>query len=124
MKTSMSAKLKQLWDKNHDTLLMQPMTIWLGNEGCVAAGLKAFTIDNHIGLERAREIAGPDLKVYAVRENDELNGEPATLENNEVVVNFFCYLVVEEDLDWAFKEQKWVPFYDWTYDWDGEAYWE
>ena len=116
--------LKDVWKKFHDDYLMQPMTVWLGNDSCVASGVKAFTIYNHIGLENVREMVGPEFKVYAVRENDDLDGNPATLENHEVMVNFFCYLVVEEDLDWAFANQDWIPFYDWSYDWDGEPYWE
>lgn len=120
----MNITLKDIWSKYHENYLMQPMTVWLGNESCVASGIRAFTIDNHLGIDKVREMVGPEFKVYAVRESDELNCEPATLENHEVMVNFFCYLIVDEDLDWAFKSQDYIPFYDWTYDWDGEPYWE
>ena len=69
----------------------------------------------HKGLGNVRKDF-KDVKVYALRESDELNGDTATIENMEVVVNFFGYFLTESDLDWAFANIDYQPIYDWDYD--------
>lgn len=100
-----------------NNLLADPMSIWVGNEGCCGKA-KGFIIYNHQpGLEALREmLCGDDFKLYALRENDELNGDPATIENKEVVVNFFGYFITETDFDWCFEERDWQELYTWDYD--------
>ena len=94
-----------------------PMTIWVGRDASVGEA-KGYIIYDHKGLGNIRKDF-KDFKVYALRESDELNGDPATIENMEVVVNFFGYFITEEDLDWAFAKTDFQPIYDWDYDpWD------
>lgn len=95
--------------------LADPMTIWVGNEACCGKA-SGFIVYNHDGIDNIRQRVGDGLKVYALREDDDLNGDPATIENKEVVVNFFGYFVTETDLDWCFKGREWQPVYDWDYD--------
>lgn len=95
--------------------LADPMTIWIGNEACCEKA-NGFIIYNHDGIENVRQRVGDKLKVYAFRECDDLNCEPATIENHEVVVNFFGYFITEADLDWCFKEIDYQPVYTWDYD--------
>lgn len=92
----------------------QPMTLWIGSEACCGKA-SGFLIDNHVGIENVRK-AFPEYKVYAVRESDELNCEPATIENKEVIVNFFGYFITKTDLDWCFKGKDWQETYSWDYD--------
>ena len=91
-----------------------PMTIWAGRDGSVGEA-KGYIIYNHHGIDNIRK-AFKDFKVYAIREDDYGNCDPASIEINEVVVNFFGYFITEEDLDWAFKETDWHEIYDWDYD--------
>ena len=99
-----------------NNLMADPMTIWVGNEGCCGKA-EGFIIYNHIGLDNIREMLCEDVfKVYALRETDDLDGDPATIENKEVTVNFFGYFVTEDDLDWMFKARNFVEMYSWSYD--------
>lgn len=95
--------------------LNDPMTIWAGNEGTEKAN--GVILYNHCGLDYLRNILAPDgYKVYALRENDDLDGDPATIENTDVMVNFFGYFVTKTDLDWMFKEREFVEICTWDYD--------
>ena len=104
-----------------DGLLADPMTLWVGSDACCGKA-NGVIVYNHSGLGYIRGICKDEtihpsgLKVYALRESDELDGNPATLENGEVVVNFFGYFVTETDLDWAFANREFQPVYDWDYD--------
>ena len=122
--------LKKFWKENHNISLIQPITIWLGEhpEGHYrdeATGIKGFIFDVHVGLEMVKDIAGEGLYVYAMRHGDDCC-EPASIENKEVVVNFYAYLIVDQPLDFLFKDGKDYSedLYDWAMDWGGEYYWE
>ena len=109
--------LKDFFENNH--YLADEMAIWLGNESC-AGNAVGYIMYDHIGLDRLRKEL-PDYKVYALRESDELNGDPATMENKEVIVNFFGYFISKTDFDSAFANKDWVEVYEWDYDphdWD------
>ena len=96
--------------------IADPMTVWVGDEGCCGKA-SGFLIANHIGLDQIRQLlCGDTFKVYAIRESDELNCEPATIENREVMVNFFGYFITETDLDWCFRCCDWQEVYNWDYD--------
>lgn len=95
-------------------LIADEMDIWAGSEGTEHA--TGFLVQNHIGIDNLRNIVGEPFKVYALREDDDLSGDPATIENKEVTVNFFGYFVTEDDLDWMFKERDFVEMYSWSYD--------
>lgn len=105
-------RLYHEFDANN--ILADEMNIWVGSEGMTAAS--GFIVYNHMGIENLRDLVGEPFKVYAFREDDDLDGDPATIENKEVVVNFFGYFVTEEDLDWLFKERDYVEMYTWDYD--------
>lgn len=92
-----------------------PMTIWVGNDACCGKA-SGYLVWEHIGIEQLREYVGKGYKVYSLRESDELNCEPATLELNEVRVNFFGYFVSDTDFDWCFKERDYQPLWTWDYD--------
>ena len=94
--------------------LADEMTIWACRDGVAKAS--GFIIYNHLGLDALRRVFFPDAKVYALREDDELNCEPATIENDEVMVNFFGYFVTEENLDWIFESKNHREVYSWDYD--------
>jgi hypothetical protein len=99
-----------------NNLMADHMHIWVGNEGA-CGDAKGFIIYNHIGIDNIREmLCEGTFKVYALRESDELDGDPATIENNEVMVNFFGYFITETDFDWCFKERDWQPLFSWDYD--------
>ena len=87
--------------------------------------LKGFVFDEHVGLEMVKDIAGEGLYVYAMRHGDDCC-EPASIENKEVVVNFYAYLIVDQPLDFLFKDGKDYSedLYDWAMDWGSEYYWE
>ena len=85
--------------------LADPMTIWVGNENCCGKA-NGFIIYDHDGIENVRQRVGGNLKVYALRECDTLNGQPAAI----------GYFVTETDLDWCFKEIDYQPVYTWDYD--------
>lgn len=95
--------------------LADPMTLWVGADA-VCGKADGYIVYNHDGIDNVRLAVGDGYKVYALRETDDLDGNPATLENGEVVVNFFGYFVTETDLDWAFANREFQPVYDWTYD--------
>jgi hypothetical protein len=121
--------LKKFWKNNDSKYLMQPITLWLGElpEGDYRneeAGIKGFIFEDHIGLEVVKELAGKGLYVYAMRHGDDWC-EPASIETKEVIVNFYAYLVVDEPLDFLFKDGKdWSEdLADWTMDWGDEYYW-
>ena len=122
--------LKKFWKDNDKQYLLQPITIWFGKhpEGHYrdeATGIKGFIFENHIGIENVRQIAGEGLYVYAMRHGDDCC-EPASIENKEVVVNFYAYLIVDQPLDFLFKDRKDYSedLYDWAMDWGSEYYWE
>jgi hypothetical protein len=99
-----------------NNLMADPMFIEVGHEGCVGQA-QGFIIYNHIGLENIREmLCGDVFHAYALRESDELNCDPATIENQEVVVNFFGYFISEEDFDWAFANKPYQEVWYWNYD--------
>lgn len=95
-------------------LIADELNIWVGNEGEVQAA--GYLVHNHIGIDTLRDIVGEPFKVYAFREDDDLSGDIATIENHEVRVNFYGYFVTEDDLDWLFKERDFVEMYSWDYD--------
>ena len=119
--------LKEFWKNNNDYNLIQPITLWLGEqpEGDYRneeTGIKGFIFENHIGIETVRKIAGEGLYVYAIRHNDW--DEPATIENKEVIVNFYAYLIVDQPLDFLFTKKDWSEdLSDWSMDWGDEYYW-
>ena len=131
----MHEQLKKFWKDNeeqrfiHRQHLIQPITIWLGKqpEGDYRneeTGIKGFIFEDHIGLQRVKEIAGDGLYVYAMRHGDDWC-EPASIETKEVIVNFYAYLVVDQPLDFLFKDGKdWSEdLADWSMDWGEEYYW-
>ncbi len=124
----MHEALKKFWKDNQSKHLIQPITLWLGEqpEGDYRneeTGIKGFTFDEHIGIEAVKEIAGKGLYVYAMRHGDDWC-EPASIEKNEVIVNFYAYLVVDEPLDFLFAEKDWSEdLADWSMDWGDEYYW-
>lgn len=120
--------LKNFWKDNNKQHLLQPITLWIGEqpEGDYRnekTGIKGFTFDEHIGIEAVKEIAGKGLYVYAMRHGNDWC-EPASIENKEVIVNFYAYLVVDEPLDFLFTEKDWSEdLADWSMDWGDEYYW-
>lgn len=97
--------------------LADPMTIWIGRDASVGK-VNGYIIYDHKGIDNVRE-EFKGFKVYALRESDELNGDPATIENTEVVVNFFGYFITDSDLDWAYAKTDWHEVWNWDYDpWD------
>lgn len=121
--------LKKFWKDNDNTFLLQPITLWLGelpygDYRAKDTGIKGFIFEDHIGIENVRRIAGDGLYVYAMRHGDDWC-EPASIENKEVIVNFYAYLVVDRPLDFLFTEKDWSEdLSDWSMDWGEEYYWE
>ena len=120
--------LKKFWKDNDKQYLLQPITIWLeehpDNYRNEVTGIKGFIFENHIGIENVRQIAGEGLYVYAMRHGDDWC-EPASIENKEVVVNFYAYLIVDQPLDFLFTEKDYSEdLSDWSMDWGDEYYWE
>ena len=122
--------LKKFWKDNDNQHLLQPITLWFGETpyGDYRAedtGIKGFIFEDHIGLQAVKELAGEGLYVYAMRHGDDWC-EPASIENKEVVVNFYAYLVVDQPLDFLFKDgEDWSEdLSDWSMDWGDEYYWE
>ena len=110
--------------------LIQPMTFWFeehpdGHYRDEATGVKGFIFEDHIGIQNVKDIAGEGLYVYALRHGDDWC-EPASIENKEVVVNFYAYFVTDQPLDYLFKDgNDWAEcLYDWSVDWGDEPYWE
>ena len=124
----MHEQLKKFWKDNDEQHLLQPITLWLGEhpEGDYRneeTGIKGFIFEDHIGIETVRKIAGEGLYVYAMRHGDDW-GEPASIENKDVIVNFYAYLVVDQPLDFLFTEKDWSEdLSDWSMDWGDEYYW-
>ena len=120
--------LKKFWKDNVEQHLIQPITIWIGEqpEGDYRneeTGIKGFIFEDHIGIDAVKELAGEGLYVYAMRHGDDW-GEPARIENKEVVVNFYAYLIVDQPLDFLFTEKDWSEaLSDWAFDWGDEYYW-
>lgn len=103
-------------DIEANNYLADEMTIWVGREAGVGKA-EGYVIYDHRGIDKVRDdLCGDVFKIYAIREDDYGNCDPASIENHEVVVNFFGYFITEEDLDWAFKETDWQEVYDWDYD--------
>ena len=136
--------LKKFWKENDANYLLQPMTAFFSNwevfreneeskpdyhiakafEKYEATGIKGFIFENHIGLQRVKDIAGEGLYVYGMRHGDDWC-EPADIENREVVVNFYAYFVTDQPLDDLFSDERdWHEIYDWAMDWGDEYYWE
>ena len=121
--------LKKFWKDNDKQYLLQPITIWLaehpeGHYRDEETGIKGFIFENHIGIENVRQIAGEGLYVYAMRHGDDWC-EPASIENKEVIVNFYAYLIVDQPLDFLFTEKDYSEdLSDWSMDWGDEYYWE
>ena len=120
--------LKKFWKENNNQHLLQPITIWFGEQPeniyrNEETGVNGFIFEDHIGIENVRRIAGEGLYVYVLRHGDDW-GEPASIENKEVIVNFYGYLIVDQPIDFLFDEKDWSEdFSDWTFDWGGEQYW-
>ena len=122
--------LKKFWKDNDNQHLLQPITLWFGetpygdyrNED---TGIKGFIFEDHIGIQNVKNLAGEGLYVYAMRHGDDWC-EPASIENKEVIVNFYAYLVVDQPLDFLFKNgEDWSEdLSDWSMDWGDEYYWE
>ena len=142
----MYERLKKFWKNNEKFYLLQPMnayfTSWKSfrdnykkKNGEITniqdvyqewdkTGIKGFIFENHIGIDNVKELAGNGLYVYGMRHGDDWC-EPSTIENREVVVNFFAYFVTDQSLDHFFTKKKdWKRIYSWHYDWDDEHYWE
>jgi len=126
--------LKKFWKDNDKQHLLQPITIWLGElpsgdpSGDYRAddnsGIKGFIFEDHIGIENVKKLAGEGLYVYAMRHGDDW-GEPASIENKEVIVNFYAYFVTDQPLDNLFSDNRdWHGIFDWSMDWGDEPYWE
>ena len=121
--------LKKFWKDNDKQYLLQPITIWLeehpeGHYRNEVTGIKGFIFENHIGIENVRQIAGEGLYVYAMRHGDDCC-EPASIENKEVIVNFYAYLIVDQPLGFLFTEKDYSEdLSDWSMDWGDEYYWE
>lgn len=90
------------------------MTIWVGNDASCGKA-NGYIIYNHDGINTIRK-ALPNFKVYTLRESDDLDGNPASIENKEVMVNFFGYFITQTDLDYAFTNKDWQEVWDWDYD--------
>lgn len=120
--------LKKFWKDNDEQYLLQPITIWLGEQPendyrNEEAGIKGFIFEDHIGIDTVKKIAGEGLYVYAMRHGDDWC-EPASIEKTEVIVNFYAYLVVDQPLDFLFTEKDWSEsLSDWSMDWGDEDYW-
>ena len=122
--------LKKFWKDNDNQHLLQPITLWFGetpygdyrNED---TGIKGFIFEDHIGIQNVKDLAGEGLYVYAMRHGDDWC-EPASIENKEVIVNFYAYLVVDQPLGFLFKDgNDWSEdLSDWSMDWGDEYYWE
>ena len=128
--TVMHELLKKFWKENDANYLLQPITLWFGelpygDYRSEDTGIKGFIFENHIGIQRVKDIAGDGLYVYAMRHGDDWC-EPASIENKEVVVNFYAYLIVDQPLDILFKDgNDWTEdLSDWSMDWGDEYYWE
>lgn len=125
----MHETLKKFWKNNETHYLLQPITLWFGEQSgdyrAEDAGIKGFIFENHIGIQNVKDIAGEGLYVYGMRHGDDWC-EPASIENKEVVVNFYAYLVVDQPLDFLFKDgHDWTEdLYDWSMDWGDDYYWE
>ena len=123
----MHETLKKFWKENDEKYLLQPITLWFGelpygDYRSEDAGVKGFIFENHIGIQNVKDIAGEGLYVYAMRHGDDWC-EPASIENKEVVVNFYAYLVVDQPLDNLFSDEKdWHDVFDWSMDWGEEPY--
>lgn len=105
-------RLYHEFDANN--IIADEMNVWLGSEGTEQSA--GYLVLDHIGIDKLRDIVGEPFKVYAFRGDDDLSDMPATIENKEVVVNFFGYFVTEDDLDWMFKGQDYVEVWTWDYD--------
>lgn len=119
-------------DYNDGYNMIEPITLWFGEhpEGDYRneeTGIKGFLVEDHIGIDLVRERADlyGGLYVYALRHGDDWC-EPASIENKEVIVNFYAYFVTDQPLDYLFKDGKdWAEcLYDWSVDWGDEPYWE
>ena len=129
----MHEALKKFWkDYNDGYNMIEPITFWFdkhpeGNYRDEATGVKGFLVEDHIGIDLVRERADlyGGLYVYALRHGDDWC-EPASIENKEVIVNFYAYFVTDQPLDYLFKDGKdWAEcIYDWSVDWGDEPYWE
>ena len=112
--------LEELLERLNDYVgvVAEAFTAWLGNDACVASKLHGIILDDHIGIDKVREIVGPAFKVYSIRHSDLDWAEPATLENREVIVNHYAYFIIPagDDLDWAFAGQDSIPFHEWSVD--------
>ena len=114
--------LEELLERLNDYVgvVAEPFTAWLGNESCVAAGLKGIVVQDHFGITNLQDMVGRGFKVYTIRHSDIDWTKPATLENREVVVNHYGYFIIPagDNLDWAFAGQDSIPFYEWSVDWE------
>lgn len=123
----MHENLKAFWKKYDKIYLLQPMTAWFDAYDTYRdepEGVKGFILENHCGLQNAKDLAGDGLYVYAMRHGDDWC-EPADIENKEVVVNFYAYFVTDQCLDHLFVEHgDWHDIFDWSMDWGDEHYWE
>lgn len=95
-------------------LLSDEMTIWACRDGVVMA--KGYVIYNHCGIEKLNEDFKNIASVYALRETDDLDGDIATIENQEVMANFFGYFVTDSDLDWIFASKDYREVWAWDFD--------
>ena len=119
--------LKKFWKDNDKQYLLQPMTAWFSPWKSIKDGpngIKGFIFENHIGIQKVKDIAGNGLYVYGMRHGDDWC-KPCDIENHEVVVNFYAYFVTDQCLDHFFTPKKdWRKIYAWSMDWGGEYYWE
>ena len=114
--------LKKFWKDNNEKYLLQPITLWFDEQE--DAGIKGFILENHIGIQKAKDIAGEGLYVYGMRHGDDWC-DPSTIEKGEVIVNFYAYFITDQPLDDLFSDERdWRDIYEWSMDWGDEYYWE
>ena len=78
--------------------------------------ISGILIDNHCGLGFIRGQLPEGFHAYAIRHSDDDFLEPATLEINEVVVNFLGYFICRENLDGIFNGKEYIEIVDYNYD--------
>lgn len=77
--------------------------------------ISGLLVDNHCGIEFIRKNLPEDFHVYAIRHSDYDTEDPATIEMNEVIVNFFGYFICRENLDDIFNGEDYIEIVDYNY---------
>lgn len=110
----MNTRLKKFYKKNKDSLSIESFSIDLNQN----KNVKGLLISEHVDFEKVKNIAGNKLHVYAIRHTDDESMDPATIEKNQVNVNFYGYFVTEENLDGFFEgiEDQYLEICDFSFD--------